>query len=114
PTFKGVAQAAPFRVGTPLEASSAVTARLQAWSDLVHAEVAKDVRARTKKDLVAPRPIIVVVPAKEANAWVSGVPACFTTEADLSAIGKRGRPAKTVALAFAEHGGIKPAFSMFG
>lgn len=109
PSFKEVAQAAPFRTGAPLDGAKAVTQRLQAWADLVHAQVQKDVPG-----LVAPKPVIVVVPAKEANAWVSGVPSCFTADADLRAIGKQGRPAKTANLAFAEHDGIKEAFSFFG
>lgn len=108
-SFKEVAQAAPFRTGTPLDGTGAVTKRLQAWADLVHAQVQKDVPG-----LVAPKPVIVVVPAKEANAWVSGVPSCFTAEADLRAIGKKGRPAKSVNMAFAEHDGIKEAVSFFG
>jgi Zn-dependent protease with chaperone function len=114
PTFKAGAQAAPFKTGAPLEANSALTTRLQTWADRIHAEVAKDVKKRSGAALVAPKPVIVVIPAKSANAWVSGLPACFSAEADLSAVGKAGRPARTAALAFASHDGIKEAVGMFG
>ncbi len=112
-TFKRVAQAPPFRVGEPLGGDEPVTQRLQAWADRIHAEVSKDVKRKTGKALVAPKPIIVVVPAKEANAWVSGVPACITGRADLSALGP-ARADKTAALAFVEHDRVKEAFRMFG
>lgn len=112
-TFKRVAQAPPFRVGAPLPGDGLVTRRLQAWADRIHEEVGKDVKRRTGKELVAPRPVIVVVPAKDANAWVSGVPACLTGKADVSALGER-REAREAKLAFVEHGEVKEAFSMFG
>jgi hypothetical protein len=113
-TFRHVAQAAPFKTGTPLDASSPLPKRLQAWADRIHAEVAKDVRARLHEELVAPPPVVVVVPATEANAWVSGIPACFTADADLRDIGTPGRPARTANLAFASFDEIKEAVSLFG
>ena len=114
PTFRQVAQAAPFRIGEPLAENDPLTMRLQAWADRIHDEVARDVHRKTGKDLVAPRPILKIVPAKEANGWVSGIPACFTADADLSALGTHGRPAKTAKLAFVSFDGVKEALSFFG
>jgi Zn-dependent protease with chaperone function len=113
-TFRGVAQWAPFRTGTPLDGREAASQRLQAWADRIDAEVRKDVLRRTGQALVAPKPVLVIVPAKEANAWVSGIPVCFTGEADLRALGAPGRPAKVANLAFVKFEGIFPAFSFFG
>jgi hypothetical protein len=113
-TFKRIAQAPPFATGAPVSDDDIVRQRLQAWADRMHDEIARDVRAKTGKDLVAPRPIVMVVPAKEANAWVSGVPACVSGESDLSGIGQSGRFEKTAALVFLEHARVKEAFAAFG
>lgn len=113
-TFKSIAQAPPFNVGQPLPPSTIVTQRLQAWADRIHEAVKADVLASSGKELVAPRPLIVVVPAKEANAWVSGVPSCVSGDADLSSVGSRGRAPRTASLVFLEHARLKEAWSMFG
>jgi hypothetical protein len=113
-TFQQVSMPAPFRVGPPLTETDPVTVRLQTWVDRIHEAVAKDVRRKTGKDLVAPKPIVKVLPSKEANAWVSGIPACFTAEADLSALGTPLRPARATNLAFVGFDGVTEATSLFG
>jgi Zn-dependent protease with chaperone function len=113
-TFKRIAQAPPFRVGAPLAADDNVTLRLQAWADRLHDAVAADVLASTGEPLIAPRPTIVVVPSRTANAWVSGIPICLTTEpADLAEVGG-ARPTRTARMVFVENGRLREAFSLFG
>jgi hypothetical protein len=111
--FKQAAQAPPFRVGRPLAEADQLTARLQAWADVIHDSVADEVLRTTGEPLVAPRPIVKILPSKQANAWVSGIPICLTGEADLSGIGP-ARPARTAKLMFLEHDRVREAISLFG
>jgi Zn-dependent protease with chaperone function len=88
------------------EGSQALAARLQAWTDRIHGEVSRDVRARTGSPLVAPKPTILVVQAAEPNAWVTGVNACLVDDVDLSRVGAPDRPASTADVAVLERDGI--------
>jgi Zn-dependent protease with chaperone function len=112
-TFRSVAQRAPFQTDAPL-GNEPLTTRLQAWANAIHAVVSVDVKSATGKDLVTPRPIVVIVPAKQANGWVSGIPACLTDKADLSSLGLKSRLPRTAALAFLEYGKVREAYRIFG
>lgn len=76
--FARSAQRPPFGVGRPLAPEHPLVARLQAWSDSIHEEVRRDFQRQFPKEtFLIPRPLIQVVPSREANAWVSGLPICI-------------------------------------
>lgn len=54
-----------------------LTARLQTWIDRIDAIVRKEVKDTTGEELVAPKPIVEVLPSSNTfNAWVSPTMAC--------------------------------------
>ena len=62
---------------TPIEATDALTQRLQSWVDKIDAVVRAEVLRTSGSPLVAPKPIVVVLPsASTFNAWVSPTIAC--------------------------------------
>jgi Zn-dependent protease with chaperone function len=108
-TFQRFATSPNFATGTPLPTSTLSAPRLQAWADRIHEEVSKQVLQKTGVKIAAPKPTVVVLPAKGANAWVSGIPVCLTGEADVSRIGSAGRAESHVDVAFIEFGGVREA-----
>jgi hypothetical protein len=72
---------APYGLDTeapPLADDHALTKRLQIWADRIDATVRSEVLRRTGKELVAPKPIVRVIPASSTfNAWVSPVMTCL-------------------------------------
>ncbi len=77
-TFQRHAEPPPFRAGARLADNDIVVKRLQAWADRIHALVEADYRAENGgAPFTTPKPKIVVVPAKTAQAWAAGLPVCF-------------------------------------
>lgn len=61
----------------PIEDDEALARRLQAWVDRLDAIVRRDVERSMGDELVAPKPIVKVLPSSRTfNAWVSGTVAC--------------------------------------
>ena len=75
-------QASAAMIGLPggaaaLPDTDAMTRRLQGWVDRIDAEVRRDVERSIGEPLVAPRPILKVLPSSnQFNAWVSPAVAC--------------------------------------
>lgn len=66
---------------TPVDANDALTQRLQSWIDRIDAVVRAEVRQTTGAELVAPRPIVEILPTSSTfNAWVSPTVACTGIE----------------------------------
>ncbi len=62
---------------TPVATADRLTQRLQTWIDRIDAVVRKEVHDTTGEELVAPKPIVEVLPSGSTfNAWVSPVAAC--------------------------------------
>ena len=62
---------------TPVDANDALTQRLQTWIDRIDAVVRAEVLHSTGSELVAPKPIVEVLPTSSTfNAWVSPTVAC--------------------------------------
>lgn len=62
---------------TPIASTDALAQRLQAWVDKIDGVVRAEVKATTGNDLVAPKPIVEILPsASTFNAWVSPTVAC--------------------------------------
>ena len=62
---------------TPVATADQLTQRLQTWIDRIDAVVRKEVHDTTGEELVAPKPIVEVLPSGSTfNAWVSPVAAC--------------------------------------
>jgi len=61
----------------PLADADMLTARLQAWVDRIDDVVRREVERNIGEPLVAPKPIVKVLPSgRTLNAWVSPVVAC--------------------------------------
>ncbi len=64
----------------PLGPSDALTQRLQSWIDRIDAIVRAEVEASTGQELVAPKPVVEILPTGSTfNAWVSTTVACTGT-----------------------------------
>ena len=75
--FTASAQSIGLPVATPIASTDALTRRLQTWVDRIDALVRDEVKRSTGSTLVAPRPIVEVLPSGNTfNAWVSPVVAC--------------------------------------
>lgn len=60
-----------------IDGTDPLTARLQTWIDRIDAIVRKEVKDTTGDELVAPKPIVEVLPSGSTfNAWVSPTVAC--------------------------------------
>jgi hypothetical protein len=68
-------------LGTPIADTDPLTARLQGWVDRLDAMVRTELERSMGEPLVAPKPIMKVVPSGHTyNAWVSGAIACMGTQ----------------------------------
>jgi hypothetical protein len=77
PDFQAAARSIGLSNPDPIAATDALTARLQGWVDRIDAIVRDEVQRATGSALVAPKPIVEVLPTGSTfNAWVSPVVAC--------------------------------------